>query len=394
MSAVWTPTASRPLAASVSPPAVAPPPGQHIPALDAIRGLAIIAVTLYRFRAADFAAATGNAWFANGLDLGQRGVDLFFVLSGFLITGILFDAKQHPHYFRNFYARRSLRIFPLYFGVLAAALLLLPLIASGTTLFAQARDLQGWLWLYGTNLLMAWRGEWCFGAFDHFWSLAIEEHFYLAWPLVIWFTSRTTAMRICATIAVLSGLARIGWLALGGNGPAASVFTLFHLDALLVGAWLALAARSPDGLTRLVPWCRLALLVGLVGILPEALLQQRLLTIPSSFYACFFGALIVLAITADPRGRWARFWNTKSLRWFGKYSYAMYVFQPLLIPLLGTWWSVESLYRGSGSPLAAQLIYLVLMFAATTAAAVLSWHLYEKRFLRWKRYFVAVPARA
>ncbi len=394
MSAVWTPAAPRALAASVSPAAVAPPLGKHIPALDGIRGLAIVAVTLYRFRAAEFAEATGNAWLANSLDLGQRGVDLFFVLSGFLITGILFDAKQQPHYFRNFYARRSLRIFPLYFGVLAAALVLLPAIVSGTTLFAQARDLQGWLWLYGTNLLMAGRGEWCFGAFDHFWSLAIEEHFYLVWPLVICFSARTTAMRICATVAVLSGLSRIGWLALGGNGPAASVFTLFHLDALLVGAWLALAARGPGGLTRLVPWCRLALLVGLVGILPELLLQKRLLSIPSSFYACFFGALIVLVLTADPRGRLAQFWNTKSLRWFGKYSYAMYVFQPLLIPLLAGWWSVESLSAQLGSPLAAQLAYLVLMFAATTAAAVLSWHLYEKHFLRWKRYFVAVPARA
>src|SRR4051795_6527498 len=104
-------------------------PRGHIPALDAIRGLAIVAVTLYRFGGGGDGAARAvdHPWL---IELGQRGVDLFFVLSGFLITGILFEAKGKEHYFRNFYLRRALRIFPLYYAALAASVLILPLVSS------------------------------------------------------------------------------------------------------------------------------------------------------------------------------------------------------------------------------------------------------------------------
>jgi peptidoglycan/LPS O-acetylase OafA/YrhL len=103
--------------------------GKQVPMLDAIRGLAILLVTYYRFGGGspDFATA------GEGLplhDVGRRGVELFFVLSGFLITGILHDAKQKPYFFRNFYARRTLRIFPLYYGVLLLGLIVLPAISS------------------------------------------------------------------------------------------------------------------------------------------------------------------------------------------------------------------------------------------------------------------------
>src|SRR6266480_96399 len=100
-------------------------PRGHVPALDAIRGLAILLVTLYRFGGGGEGPA--SAGLEHGLiELGMRGVDLFFVLSGFLITGILFDAKGRSRYFRNFYMRRALRIFPLYYAALAVTLWLLP----------------------------------------------------------------------------------------------------------------------------------------------------------------------------------------------------------------------------------------------------------------------------
>ena len=104
-------------------------PRGHIPALDAIRGLAIVLVTLYRFGGGGDgpARAIGHPWL---IDLGRRGVDLFFVLSGFLITGILFDAKGKEHYFRNFYMRRTLRIFPLYYAALVVTLLVLPRLSA------------------------------------------------------------------------------------------------------------------------------------------------------------------------------------------------------------------------------------------------------------------------
>jgi peptidoglycan/LPS O-acetylase OafA/YrhL len=190
---VWRPfLAPRFDLAATPEPAPSALPRGHIPALDAIRGLAIVVVTLYRFGGGGYgpARAIDHSWF---VELGQRGVDLFFVLSGFLITGILFDAKGKEHYFHNFYVRRALRIFPLYYGALASAIFVLPWMSDSLSESLRlAVDAQAWLWLYGANILQSVRGQWCLGPLNHFWSLAIEEHFYLAWPAVIYFTSRRT----------------------------------------------------------------------------------------------------------------------------------------------------------------------------------------------------------
>ncbi len=364
-------------------------PRGHIPALDAIRGLAIIVVTLYRFRPLPGDGTAACEWLGSVLSHGARGVDLFFVLSGFLITGILYDAKQKSHYFRNFYARRSLRIFPLYYGVLIGALVLLPLVWTRGYPYDASRDMQGWLWGYGTNFVISWRGDWCFGWFDHFWSLAVEEHFYFVWPLVIYFSSRVAAQRWCIGLAVASAAARITFAALTNNGPAVEVLTLFHLDALLVGAWFALAARGTTRIAGLVPRCRWILVICGVLLLPEVLLHKRLLTVPISLYALFFGAMIVLAVSARPSSVLGRIGQSQIMQWFGKYSYGMYVFQLPLIPMLAYLFTPDSLSALLGSELAGRLAYITLMFAATVGVALVSWHCYEKHFMAWKRYFVS-----
>ena len=122
-----------------------------------------------------------------GAHVGQTGVDLFFVLSGFLITGILLDTRNHPRYFINFYGRRTLRIFPLYYGIIFLTLFL-PMIVRmivGEPVTEHQRN-QWWLWLYLTNVGV-------FLGVDvpamHFWSLAVEEHFYLVWPAVVYILS-------------------------------------------------------------------------------------------------------------------------------------------------------------------------------------------------------------
>ena len=183
---------------------------ERIPGLDAIRGLAILLVTVYRFNG----GAAGAEEHVNSVfrlaTLGFRGVDLFFVLSGFLITGILLDTKRQPGYFRNFYARRALRIFPLYFGVLFVAFFVLPIASPRiAAIFAEARDHQAWLWLYGTNILQARNGGWPFGHFDHFWSLAVEEHFYLVWPLVIFFANYRATIAACIAVIVCAAATRL-----------------------------------------------------------------------------------------------------------------------------------------------------------------------------------------
>lgn len=362
-------------------------PAGHIPALDALRGLAIVVVTLYRFGGGT--AGPGRALEPGALvELGSRGVDLFFVLSGFLITGILFDAKGRAHYFRNFYVRRALRIFPLYYAVLALALVILPRLAPQLAEpFAPALARQGWLWLYGANLVQSLEGAWCLGPLDHFRSLAIEEHFYLVWPAVIFACSRLTALRLSAALAVGSVLGRGLWLAAGGNPVAAEVCTLFRMEGLLLGSWLALAARGPGGLGWLLPRAKLALLALAPAALLVDLVNRRFLGLADALWAAAFAAGLVLVVAAPAGTVLGRWGQSPLLRFFGRYSYAMYAFQLPLVYLLAPLATAPGLAQCWGSPVVGQVTYCALMCLATTFTAVVSWHGFEKHVLAWKSRF-------
>jgi peptidoglycan/LPS O-acetylase OafA/YrhL len=313
---------------------------------------------------------------------------LFFVLSGFLITGILFDAKGKEHYFRNFYMRRALRIFPLYYAAILVAVFVVPWLGSSySSAFRPAVDGQAWLWLYGANVLQAIENSWCLGPLNHFWSLAIEEHFYLAWPAVIYFTSRRTAMRICGCLFAASIAGRMAWLASGGNDVAAEVLTPLRMDGLVLGSWLALAARRPGGLAWLVrcSWPVIAIF-GLAAIGSE-LLGRRLFGLPYAAWACTCGALLILVVSS-PKASWlGRLGNSRTLQFFGKYSYAMYVFQLPLIYLLAPAFTAGGIANVVGSRLVGQALYCAIMFALTTALALASWNVFEKRLLTMKHRF-------
>ena len=361
----------------------------HVPALDGIRGLAILLVTGYRFNLGPADTHLPGKVLFSALHHGDLGVDLFFVLSGFLITGILYDAKASERYFRDFYARRALRIFPLYYGFLFLMLVVLPYaLGSRFDFFPEAMEHQPWLWLYGANFLMGFRDAYCLGAFSHFWSLSIEEHFYLVWPLVVWLCSRRGGMIACVVAIVISLVGRAVWIAGGGGSVAVECFTFFRLDALGLGGLFALAARGPRGIGACVPWALTSGVFFTVGMGAIAVLPDNWFCGTNiSIRAGFFGALLVLAVAAQPATVWGWLWRSPVLRFFGKYSYAMYVFQWPLIPLLAPIVTAESLCEQMGSVTAGRLAYLAIMTATTTALAVLSWQLYEKHFLALKARF-------
>lgn len=362
-------------------------PNRHIPQLDGVRGLAILVVTLYRFSK----ELPTDGWLGQSLhtlfSLGDRGVDLFFVLSGFLITGILIDSKGSKNYFASFLARRSLRIFPLYFAALFLCLIAANWFPPFRNLFQQASDNQLYLWTYLTNIKMTTDGAWCFGYLDHFWSLAVEEHFYLVWPAAIFMCTRLIALRLAVVLAICSAGSRIAFTKISDNGLAPDVLTLFRCDALLIGSILALQIRSPQGLKPLLPWAVRVLPICLALGLASAVLDKKLYTIPHTIWPIIWACVLIWLLTGNEQRLLARLFNWTMLRKLGKYSYAMYVFQSPLIPVVGGIFSVPLLTAFVGNAIVANLLYMAGMCTLSFGAALLSWHFLEKHCLKLKDYF-------
>jgi peptidoglycan/LPS O-acetylase OafA/YrhL len=320
------------------------------PRLDGLRGLAILLVMLYHTTHYGLARSVADRALTIGPSVGWSGVDLFFVLSGFLITGILLGAKDSPTYYRSFYARRILRIFPLYYATLVFFLLIVPRIP----LFAQIdyfwnpgspRE-QIWYWLYLSNVQTALTGAWHHQTLDITWSLAIEEHFYLVWPFVVRRAGERRLLQICAGTIVAALALRIALVAGGASPLAAYTLTPCRLDTLATGAAIAILARRPGGLTALARIARVALPAALVAFVAiqtwirfsqpavsgyEAITRQVLAlnsaplmqTIGFTLLCVIYGALLVRVLMAPTGAPFARVFEVGWLRSFGTYSYAM-----------------------------------------------------------------------
>lgn len=366
------------------------PAASRIPALDGVRGLAILLVLVFHQT-----ILVPQNWLDSLISrlggMGWCGVDLFFVLSGFLITGILLDAKGQSHYFRNFYARRVLRIFPLYYAVVFVSLVVLPHVHHPKAQhFGRVRGDEIWYWTYLSNFIIAKRDAWRHAILDVSWSLSIEEQFYLVWPALVLLCQRRVLMVVCCAVVVAALAFRICMALAGRSTISIFVLTPSHVDALAVGGFLAAAARGPCGLDRLVgPWRWIAavsalLLACLFAAHHETAASRWMQTIGFSALALLFGGVIVLA-TASP---WARWFENPILRTLGKYSYALYLFNlPLRAVVRDEGLTPEKVPAVLGSHLPGQILFYAVATALSFAAAYLSWHLYEKHFLRLKRFF-------
>lgn len=367
-------------------------PTSRIAALDGFRGFAILIVTLYRFAEVALTSELIGDLPHKLIYVGAAGVDFFFVLSGFLITGILLDARQQGgSYFGKFYYRRTLRIFPLYFATLTVLLLLLPNVLGNRVI---VDDIQGnpfHLWMYTVNLDIAWQNTWSYGRLNHFWSLAIEEQFYLFWPLVVFWLAPKRLLPACVVLLVVSALARVGFSFSNLGEVAEKNFTLFRLDGLLMGATAALMIRRVSSLSPYYSRFRIgfgALLVIYAGTL---LLGKHDFSVRYTVVSAV-ATMLLLTTLASPQGAIERrFLENRLLRSLGKYSYAMYVFQNPLIPLLAFVISPASLAVLTGSPLAGGFLYVAVMLALTYGLAWVSWHAFEKWFFRMRLWYFAQP---
>jgi peptidoglycan/LPS O-acetylase OafA/YrhL len=365
---------------------------QHIPALDGIRGLAILLVLFFHLFASN--PETGSKL----LDLLNQfrescylGVNLFFVLSGFLITGILLDTRNRPHFFKTFYARRALRIFPLYYGVLIVLLLLtrpLHFVWSGWPLYYLTYTANLALWNVGPLNLHAFN-------INHFWSLQVEEQFYLVWPFLLYRIKRlqtliTFSLFTCAAILTLRIVlvalrSRLGSLYL----PYSPTFSC--ADNLLYGCSLCILLRTSARqrvlalAPRVLTLCAATLLIA--GIHYHGLIWQTNFFVPTfgfTLVAISCASLIAMALRTGTKTQ--QLFSNSTLRFFGKYSYGIYV----------SHYSLETMLNGPVRIYVTQHLHsktlgvlagASVVMAATIPVALLSYHLYEARFLSLKRYF-------
>jgi peptidoglycan/LPS O-acetylase OafA/YrhL len=381
-----------------------PSAGLHVPALDGLRGIAVLTVVVLHFSFLHPHTAAELTFFRI-TSIGWMGVDLFFVLSGFLITGILIDARNKAHYFRTFFIRRTLRIFPLYYAFLLIVLVVLPYARSTAP---ETNEL--WLVAYLGNVLMATAGwEGMPSHTTHLWSLSIEEQFYLVWPFVVYRVDNRRLVRICAAAFGLAIATRAGLFAATADGIAGYTLLPARLDPLAAGALLATLLRIPGGFDLVRRWVRpvatgsLAVLAGVAALnvhsAPlDSLLPPLALSVQVVGYSAIalLAAAVVASAVATPAGSMLDCLLTaRPLLSLGRYSYAIYLFHvPLRDALRSHFERAGTLPLLFGSQLAAQFAVIAFGLGLSWLVALVSWHGFEKHFIALKDRLAPSSGRA
>lgn len=367
-----------------------PTPLARVPALDGVRGVAIVLVMIHHavFFSMSPAGTPATSLLADALNELAVGVDLFFVLSGYLITGILLRSRGRPGYFRNFYGRRTLRIFPLYYAAVLTMCVVLPALIHRDYLDELAAN-QAWYWAYLPNFRIFRNGDWFLPIFDHTWSLAIEEQFYLVWPMLVLAFGAAKLRPVVIALAVGS-LALRCWMATHGYTEAQTrVLPFSHCDGLALGAMLAsLQAHgtSPSAFRRLAgallgTGVALRVLL-LTSWVPDPLRENAL--VGTAWTLVFAGAVAWVAVAGED-SRLRRWLTARPLVHAGTYSYGLYLIHlPIMI------WAAPYLGRVSIVQRFAPVAWLSLFCLALGVSSVLalaSYHGFEMRFLRLKSRF-------
>jgi peptidoglycan/LPS O-acetylase OafA/YrhL len=351
-----------------------PAPRDHLPQLDGLRAAAVLAVIGHHTLPGPLVSA---------LNPGAAGVRIFFVLSGFLITGILLGAREGiargdsaGQALRSFYARRLLRIFPLYYFALAVVLLL------GV---AEARAGAGWHLAYLSNIYGV-RNGWL-GHLAHFWSLAVEEQFYLVWPALVLFLPRCW-LRGLFLLAVAAGpISRLIAYRAVGDVSLASILTPSCLDSLGLGAFLAYTRRehgvgAAGNLGAFGRSLGLPLLLAVDGY--RMLFGEGFVTVAFRDTAlALVGLWLVQSSAAGWGGTAGRVLSCRPMVYLGTISYGVYV-----------WHGLAPIALPDVSWLAAGPIKFLVVAVCSVVLASATWFLFEKRLNELKRYFpYSRPAR-
>ena len=345
---------------------------RYLPELDVLRGFAISFVIFHHI-----AKNVPVLHLLTMSKYGWTGVDLFFVISGFLITGILLEARNKPHYFRNFYARRALRIWPLYYALLLFAFLLLPLAvpALRARIFADAYPWQSYPF-FVQNLFST--REIAFGPVGVTWSLAIEEQYYLVWPILVLVLSRRALSWAAAGAFSLSVFLRI-LCSLNLLHVFVYTNTLTRLDGIALGSLLAVVLpAAPEKLVRRIAWAVLPLSLVAV-VLTEYIFGEKTWFLYSGL-ALMFASVLCLSINARALQK------LRFMRYTGKISYGLYL---LHVPVFDALREPRFHSRLALFPnaVANDLFMALCMIAGVYLVASASWYFFETPILKLKDKF-------
>jgi peptidoglycan/LPS O-acetylase OafA/YrhL len=340
---------------------------KRVPQLDSVRGLAVMVVLLHNTDKLEYTGFLArNGW---------MGVDLFFVLSGLLITGILLDKKQKGGYFRNFYARRCLRIWPLYYCALLFMFVVVPALRpSEAHRIFEPRSMPWWAYfVYLQNFLVP-AATGATGLLGVTWSLAVEEQFYAVWPIIVRYFSEAQLRNLAIVLICGSPILRFFLVRRGFN-----VYpnTFCRLDGLMAGVLLALAFRSktfsPEAYVR-PAWMAL-----LIGSLLALITAHRVEWAVYSFTALSSASFVYLALCSKQKWLQAMMGN-RFLIYTGTISYGIYLLEKIPID------AAQSLHLDE-HPILVLLVGAVSSFLLAT----ISWNVLEKPLLRLKRFFEWKP---
>ncbi|MGJ5642447.1 acyltransferase family protein [Formosa sp. S-31] len=341
--------------------------------LDGIRAIAALMVMFFHFFIR-IESTDGFLRFLTKISVfGQTGVTLFFVLSGFLITRILIATKNTEGFFKNFYLRRTLRIFPLYYLFLFLSYYIIPIL-FGTKI----PELNQQLYYYTYLQNFASTFNWDAIGPSHFWSLAVEEHFYLFWPFIVYLFSNKNLIKIILIIII--GALALRWLMLS-EGYQVFYFTFTRFDSLAIGALLAIIEIEGGFKKRTAK--KFAVL--LMSLIVPTVIMWTVFTGTGDVYIQIFKFLFLSGIYFSLIGmllclKEEHFVNkilrTKFFSFTGKISYGLYVYHPIVYKLCEHYFEIENVF-----------LRFIFGISFSFLLSVISFYLFESSFLKLKKYF-------
>jgi peptidoglycan/LPS O-acetylase OafA/YrhL len=346
-----------------------------IPELNGLRGAAFLFIFFFhtlRLESNNFFLKVANAIFRSG----WLGVDLFFVLSGFLITRILLDNREEFHKYRIFYTRRLLRIFPIYYLVLIFVFIVSPLF---TEIFVPLEKLKFYFLTYTYNFWVVFTDSWAkVGALDHFWYLCIEEQFYLFWPFIVFTLINKKLRKFCIFIFIVSVLIKISIAAQVKDWFIIYVFPLCRLEGFASGAFIAILHKEGHlknkrhALVLLLFMSTLLLILG-ISLKGFYLRDRAIVSAMPPLMSLFYASLLYL-LMVEGDSLLKKLMRSRFLTFFGLYSYGLYVYHYII------WYVLTTRFLfAKQDPLTSFTV-----MAISLPVSILSYHIYEQLFLRLK----------